>query len=154
MIYNYTQTSCTVCLKPLTGSFYLSNSEVNFPVHITGSFCWPRPVFPWHSPSFQYNAKWMDSIRLRCLFYTLAALSHHKWLWWLKVFAAFLKWTQTELSALWLLFRIFIWASAMCVCEREACILLSLPHFTCCPTATASPDIPCLYSPLRQKSSG
>lgn len=69
MIYNYTQTSCTVCLKPLTGSFYLSNSEVNFPVHITGSFCWPRPVFPWHSPSFQYNAKASGWIASDCAVY-------------------------------------------------------------------------------------
>lgn len=129
--YNYTQTSCTACLKPLMGSFYFSNSEENFPVHITGSFLWSRPVFPWHSPSFQCKAKASGWIASDCAVYfiplQLSVIINGCADPCLNVFAAFLKWIQTELSALWLLSG-YLYEHLQCVYAKGKCASSYLSH--------------------------
>lgn len=46
---------------------------------------------------------------------------------------------------------VFIWAPVMCTGEREECVILSLPHLTCPPTATASPWYPLPLWPTQRE---
>lgn len=98
----------------------------------------------------QSKGKWTDNVRLDCFFQTLSghsqprllcrSLAQHRLLFFLKQKTTFCYMT---------FIRIFIWAPLMCMGEREECIILSLPHLTCSPTATASPWYPLPLQPTQ-----
>lgn len=127
--------------------FFFSNWGGNiFPLHITSSLQWSRPLFPLHSPSSQCKTKasgWITSdctvsfirSQLPVIVNGCAVPCLNSIRWFSQM--------DTNRTFCYVTFiRIFIWAPVRQICEKEECTLLSLPHLTCCPTATASPWYP------------
>ena len=147
LAYNYAQTSCTGCLKPLMGRFFSPSKRGGniFLLHIKSSLQWSSHIFHCITPP-PSTAKASGLLTSDCVVpficFPVAVSATGCANPWLSTFSSFSQMDAKRNFCYVTFTRMFIWAPVTCMGEGEECILLFPPHLTCSPTATASPWLP------------